>query len=245
MTNIPSLLRKHSEIQKKESDESDENTNDITCSLCREMGAPPPCKGHAKGVGASSNTEEKSSYEVGGTDTMPLVDTRMHTSYAHLKNLSIILELSPPFRVSLFENLKIILQLENDIENGVLTFQCTPMLANAQQKIVDDFLQVILEEFNLYKSELSQRGVNVKCFTHEVDAHNFTLRIPSASYQDGFVHRLVEKQLLPAEVLGAQIKRTHDYGWSLRPFITQVSSPKLQLEPEDCDTEELLTPSCR
>lgn len=240
MTNIPDLLRKHADFQKKESDSLEDKSKENTCSLCREMGAAPPCKGHGKGAGSGSNTEE-SSYEIGGMDTMP----SMNSSHAHLKNLSIILELSPPFRVSLFENFKIILQLENDMENGVLIFQCTPMLAHAQQRIVDDFLKVILAEFNLYKSELNQRGVNVEDFTHNSNGQTFTLRIPSASYQDGFVHRLVDKQLLPAEVLGLQIKRTHDYGWSLKPFITQVSSPKFELDQENCEADELLTPSCR
>jgi hypothetical protein len=243
MSNIPSLLRKHLEIHKKKSYSIENRINDNSFRLCKELGVPPPCKGDKNGASDGLNKEDVS-YKQGGKEAMLLVNAGTPTvELSKFKNLSIILELSPPFRVSLAENLKIILQFENDMECGRVILHSSPMLTEAQQKIVDDFLNVILAEFNLYRAELKQRGVIIEDFTHELVDHKFTLRIPSPSYQDGFVHRLVEKQLLPLEILGAQIKRSHDYGWSLRPFITKLSSPKLVSELEEDESDELSSTS--
>lgn len=174
------------------------------CPTCRNMGVPPPCKGHAKGGsgggdGGGSDPTSKTDNDTRSTNTTPTdqlmqastytrSDTETKTLNPHVLSELLILQL---------------LVITNDKDSGILTIklQYDPAsLSSTQKAELKKLIDSILKELNEFKKE---NNIKDNCATLKKDREGnvifLQIALPKPTLYDAFIRRLESKKLLPSQ----------------------------------------------
>jgi hypothetical protein len=205
------------------------------CSLCRPYG--PICKGHGGGGGgggsgggdnsqsgnsgeASTNdyvkgTPETASYAINTDSDAANTNT---TAYAkeNLTSLQSSAANSMLFNSEVISDLlaKNLLLIDSNNELGILSIKCNPELLSKDQKNdLKKFIDVLLKELDAFKKE---KGISANCVTinkdHAGNIVSLRITLPKPAMYDSFIQRLVNKNILPAQVQQKNDKAQYQEG---------------------------------
>jgi len=187
-----------------------------SCGVCRGMGLPLPCKGHARSGGGSgggkgddgSNRESKNK----NPGYIPKPKPEFEKIEYIAKDWDLLLTLSEriiDFKAGL-------LAIESDMLRGILTFRGKAGLSKEELEILREYLNTIKTEFDAFKIMLAERGMSVKDFTAVIKDDVLTINIPNPKLYADFIFELTNKNLLPSPHAEKQAAN--------RQFITEQNS---------------------
>lgn len=181
---------------KAENPETKQKKN--ACGVCEALGAPPPCRGHAKtgGGGGGGSTEEsgKTSDSTLGISVGQSQQLELTPANILVKEWNDQLKMnigSLRFEAGFFK-------VECDNLHGILTLQINPDLSKEDNKIAQEILQKIKMEFDLFKESLQEKNISVSQLSAIIENGTLTIKIPNPKYFSEFIQRLAEKNLLPS-----------------------------------------------
>lgn len=99
----------------------------------------------------------------------------------------------------ILDRLADLLTIENDAESGVLRFSTIRPFANLDSEILTAYLDMTKSEFELFKEQLAQEGVDLKDYCMDLKDNCLIIRIPSIKHFDRFIAQLGSKNLLNLE----------------------------------------------
>lgn len=215
----------HNNSTNKSKTDSRMDPKNNPCSLCRAYALPPPCKGHggkgsSGGSGSGDNSQSGNSDKASTNDyAKGSLETVSHainsdndaantnaTIYVGENTVSLQNSVDPNllFNTEIISELlsKKLLFIDSNNELGILSIKCNPELLSKDQKNeLKKFIDVLLNELEAFKKE---KGITANCSTIDKDAAGniISLRItlPTPAVYDAFIKRLVNTNLLPAQI---------------------------------------------
>jgi hypothetical protein len=164
------------------------------CNLCRAVGLPG-CKGHSGGGGGTSSDSKKDSGSA-SVSSGPIqasdIKAQLALSMYWTKNvvLNSVLE---------YKNPAAVLGFCLDMDRCLVAFYGNKKLSKEEELIVEEFLDAIEDELNLFKEELLKQGISqelVEQIKMKYVDTSLVLKFPTPKLHEGFIQRLVEKNLL-------------------------------------------------
>lgn len=183
------------------------------CGICRALGMPV-CKGHGGGGGGSTPGSSKDDVASGPKESVlhashlfnPVLSTDISALLPQNGDWSSSDVLESVFH---FESPDALLSLHLDMERGLISFHGNKNISTEQYVLLNEFFSAIEVELGVFKKELAEEGNNpdlIDQLTVERQYNSLTLKFPSPRFYDGFVKRLVDKNLLPVESTPQQEK---------------------------------------
>lgn len=171
------------------------------CGRCRAAGYPA-CKcgsggggsgGGGGGDGGGESEKKDATNQVPGTSTRVELKAAIQ-KFDEAKTIFVQSQLFSNATVNYETKL---ISIESDRLRGNLTLQVKPGLSKAEIEIAREFLNAIKEEFDEFKSQLSEKGISTNNFTATLKNDELSIHISNPKYYDAFIKHLEKKYLLP------------------------------------------------
>jgi hypothetical protein len=183
-------------------DERTQALNNNPCGMCRAMGFPR-CQGHGGGGGGGdSGGGGSSDAEHDDATSKALDDVITSAAEASLALGDLFLESmlwvaqENEEDVYTYDATHALLSITLDLGLGSLVFSRDGDLSQEEQEELDLLFDAIEEALNEFKTELLDAGLDVEAVHCHREAGVLTMKMPTPTYYDAFIQRLMDKNLL-------------------------------------------------